>query len=49
VFSRGVDLSFEDGYNALHAAIEHSLSYKHEIVESLLQHGAPINAHGVND
>ena len=51
MLSRGVDLSFEDeeGYTVLHAAIECSLSDKHEIIELLLQHGASVSAHGVND
>lgn len=51
MLSRGVDLLFEDeeGYTVLHAAIDRSLSDKHEIIESLLKHGASINAYGIND
>lgn len=46
-----VDLSFrdEEGYTVLHAALERARPDKHSIVALLLDHGAPVNAHGIND
>ncbi len=51
MLSREVDLIFEDneGFTVLHSAIDRSLPDKYPIIESLLKHGASINAHGFND
>jgi ankyrin repeat protein len=51
MLSRGVDLTFRphDGYTVLHLALERQKSDKYEVIELLLQHGAPVNAHGIND
>jgi ankyrin repeat protein len=51
MLSKKVDLSFRDdeGYTVLHSALERDLPEKYEILESLLLHGAPVNAHGIND
>jgi len=51
ILSRNVELSFRDdeGYSVLHAAIEGTRQDKHEILELLLNHGAPVNIHGIND
>jgi hypothetical protein len=51
MLSRHVDLGYreEDGYTPLHAALERSHRDKYEVLELLLKHGAPINAHGFND
>lgn len=46
-----VDLSFRDdeGYTVLHAALERARPDKYSILALLLDHGAPVNAHGIND
>jgi hypothetical protein len=51
MLSKGVDLGFceLDGYTPLHSALERSGSDKYEVLELLLKHGAPVNAHGNND
>jgi ankyrin repeat protein len=51
MLSKGVELSFRgaDGYTVLHSALERRFNDKHRVLELLLKHGAPVNAHGVND
>lgn len=51
MLSKGVDISFRDdeGYTVLHSALDRSLDDKHRVLELLLRHGAPVNAHGIND
>ncbi|MBW4550211.1 MAG: ankyrin repeat domain-containing protein [Aphanocapsa sp. GSE-SYN-MK-11-07L] len=51
MLSRGVELAFpvRDGYTVLHLALERQESDKYEVIELLLQYGAPVNAHGIND
>ena len=46
-----VDLSFRDdeGYTVLHAALERERPDRYSILALLLDHGAPVNAHGIND
>lgn len=33
----------------VHSALERGQPDKYEVIELLLKHGAPINAHGIND
>lgn len=51
ILNRHVDLSFQDdeGYTVLHAALERARPDRYSILALLLDHGAPINAHGIND
>lgn len=51
MLARKVDITFrdEEGYTVLHSALERSSPEQLEILELLLQHGAPVNAHGTND
>lgn len=51
LLSRGVELSFrdEEGYTVLHSALERAKPDRDEILRLLLQHGADVNAHGIND
>lgn len=51
ILAHDVDLSFRDeGYTVLHAALERSGETDcDEVLKLLLNHGAPINAHGFND
>jgi ankyrin repeat protein len=51
ILSRKVDLSFrdEEGYTVLHAAIDRRDGDRHECLRLLLEAGAPVNAHGIND
>lgn len=51
MLSRRVDFSFVDdeGYSVLHVALEKEDPYKLEVLRLLLEHGAPVNAQGIND
>ena len=51
MLSRNVDLTFrdEEGYTVLHSALERDKPDKYEVIELLLEHGAPLNIHGIND
>jgi ankyrin repeat protein len=51
MLSRNVDLVFrdEEGYTVLHAALERDRTDKYQVLELLLQHGASVNSHGIND
>jgi ankyrin repeat protein len=51
MLKRGVDLTFLDneGYTAVHSALESSKPEKYKLLELLLRYGAPVNAHGIND
>jgi ankyrin repeat protein len=51
MLSKGVDISFrdEEGYTVLHSALERPSDDKYRVLELLLKHGAPVNAHGIND
>ena len=51
ILSKGVDLSFRDdeGYTPILSAIDRELPDKYEIIQLLIDHGAPINKKGVND
>lgn len=51
MLSRNIDLTFrdEEGYTVLHRALEREKPNKYEILTLLLKHGAPVNAHGIND
>nr|WP_298097913.1 ankyrin repeat domain-containing protein [uncultured Shinella sp.] len=46
-----IDLSFrdEEGYTVLHAALERAGQDKYSVLTLLLDKGAPVNAHGIND
>lgn len=51
MLKHAVDLTFrdEEGYTVLHAALERSKPDRYSILALLLAHGAPVNAHGIND
>ena len=51
VLSKDVDLSFrnDEGYTPILSAIERKLSDKYEIIQLLIDCGAPINKKGIND
>ena len=51
VLSRSVDLNFRDdeGYTPLLSALERERPEKHEILQLLIDSGAPLNKKGVND
>jgi ankyrin repeat protein len=51
MLSKGVNLDFreEDGYTPLLSAIERNAPDKYDVLELLLQHGAPVNEQGIND
>lgn len=51
ILERDVDLSFcdDEGYTVLHSALQRNRPDRHEVLELILQHGAPVNAHGIND
>ena len=51
ILSKGVDLSFRDpeGYTPLLSAMDRGLPGKYEIIQLLINHGAPINRKGIND
>lgn len=51
MLSRQVDLAFrdEEGYTPLHAALERDSADKYSVLEMLLEQGALVNAHGIND
>ena len=50
MLEKKVDLSFEDeGYPALFCTIESDRPDRYEILEMLLQHGAPTDMRGIND
>ncbi|MGC1249174.1 MAG: ankyrin repeat domain-containing protein [Spirulinaceae cyanobacterium] len=51
VLSKDVDLSFRDdeGYTPILSAIERDLPDKYEIIQLLIDCGAPINKKGIND
>ncbi len=51
ILSRKVDLSFrnDEGYTPILSAINRELSDKHEIIQLLIENGAPINKKGIND
>ncbi len=51
MLEKKVDLAFSDdeGYPVLLSAIESDRSDKYEILELLLQHGAPTDMRGIND
>ena len=51
MLKRKVDLAFSDaeGYTVLLSAIESERSDKYEILQLLLQHGAPTDIRGIND
>lgn len=46
-----VDLSFRDdeGYTVLHAALARKRPDRYSVLALLLDNGAPVNAHGIND
>jgi ankyrin repeat protein len=48
---KGVALDFrdEEGYTPVHAAIERRAADRYELLEQLLQAGAPVNLKGIND
>ena len=39
----------EEGYTVLHSALERTTLDRYDLLELLLQHGASIDAHGIND
>lgn len=51
MLSRNVNVTFQDeeGYTVIHSALERAQPDKYDIIELLLKHGAPVNAHGIND
>ena len=51
ILSRNVDLSFRDdeGYTPILSAIDREQPDKYEIIQLLIDHGAPINKKGIND
>ena len=51
VLSKDVDLSFcdDEGYTPILSAIDRELPHKHEILQLLINRGAPINKKGIND
>jgi ankyrin repeat protein len=51
MLNKGVNLNLlgDDGYTVLHSAIERLAEDKYEILELLLNNGAPINIQGIND
>ena len=50
ILDQKVDLSFRnnEGYTVLHSAIDREGENKHEVLNLLLERGAPINAKGIN-
>jgi ankyrin repeat protein len=51
ILSKNVDLSFRDdgGYTPILSAIDRELPDKYEIIQLLIDNGAPINKKGIND
>lgn len=51
ILGQGITLDFveADGYGVVHSALERSGPDRYEVLELLLSHGAPVNAHGIND
>ena len=51
MLARGVDLAFEpdDGYTPLLAALERERPDRYEVLALLIEHGAPLDARGIND
>ena len=51
VLSKEVDLSFcdDEGYTPILSAIDRELPGKYEIIQLLINNGAPINKKGIND
>jgi ankyrin repeat protein len=51
MLSKGVQVRFKDdeGYTPLHSAIDRDHPDKHEVIKLLINSGADINAHGIND
>jgi ankyrin repeat protein len=51
ILSKNVDLSFRDdeGYTPILSAIDRSLPDKYEIIQLLIENGAPVNKKGFND
>src|SRR5262245_34215474 len=48
MLEKRVDLTFRDdeGYTVLHSAIDRRREDRHDVLEALLNAGAPVNAHG---
>ncbi len=44
-----LDYRDEDGYGALHSAIERAAPDRLDVIELLVRHGAPLDARGIND
>ncbi len=51
LLGKAVDLDFRDdeGYTPLHTAIDRGLPDRYEVLEMLLEAGAPVNRKGIND
>src|SRR6266481_3340032 len=51
MLQKGAPVLFRDdeGYTVLHSAIERQKPDKYEIMRLLIEHGADVNAHGIND
>ncbi len=50
MLSKGIDLNFrdDDGYTALHSALERSVADRHHVLRLLLAAGAPVNRNGIH-
>jgi ankyrin repeat protein len=51
MLSKGARVGFrdEEGYTVLHSVIQRDLPDKYEIMQMLIDAGADVNAHGIND